>query len=59
MSKLASFLKRFGPEYSEWLRLHDEYIALSERERILTVLNKNKIVLPEKALKLVTGERSE
>lgn len=59
MSKLASFLKRFGPEYSEWLRLHDEYIALSERERILTVLSKNKIVLPEKALKLVTGEPSE
>ena len=59
MSKLASFLKRFGPEYSEWLRLHDEYIAMSERERILTVLNKNKIVLPEKALKLVTGEPSE
>lgn len=59
MSKLASFLKRFGPEYSEWLRLHDEYIALSERERILTVLSKNKIVLPDKALKLVTGETSE
>lgn len=59
MSKLASFLKRFGPEYSEWLRLHDEYIALSERERILTVLSKNKIVLPDRALKLVTGETSE
>jgi hypothetical protein len=59
MSKLASFLKRFGPEYSEWLRLHDEDTAMSERERILSVLNKNKVVLPERALQLVTGERSE
>jgi hypothetical protein len=59
MSKLASFLKRFGPEYSEWLKLHDEDTAMSERERILTVLNKNKVVLPERTLQLVTGERSE
>jgi hypothetical protein len=59
MSKLASFLKRFGPEYSEWLKLHDEHTAMSERERILTVLRKNKIVLPERTLKLVAGEPSE
>lgn len=56
MSKLASFLKRFGPEYTEWLNLHDEHVAMSERERILVVLTKNKVALPDRVLKLVNGD---
>lgn len=59
MTKLASFLKRFGPEYSEWLRIHDEQVALSERERLVFLLNKNKVQLPEKVLKLVNGDTGE
>ncbi len=56
MSKLANFLKRFGPEYTEWLNLHDEQIAMSERERILILLTKNKVSLPDRVLKLVKGD---
>ncbi len=56
MSKLANFLKGFGPEYTEWLNLHDEQIAMSERERILILLTKNKVSLPDRVLKLVKGD---
>jgi hypothetical protein len=56
VSKLANFLKRFGPEYTEWLNLHDEQIAMSERERILILLTKNKVSLPDRVLKLVKGD---
>jgi hypothetical protein len=59
MTKLASFLKRFGPEYSEWLNIHDEHVAMSERERIVFLLNKHKISLPERVLKMVNGDSSE
>jgi hypothetical protein len=59
MTKLASFLKRFGPEYSEWLNIHDEQVAMSERERIIFLLNKNKVSLPERVLKLVNGDTGE